>query len=67
MRNKATLKKFFYEASKLAQEINIEATESCPRKVSRHIGDNFDNQRIITDNEEIFRVCLLYTSDAADE
>ena len=36
MRNEATLKKFFNEASKLAQELNIDESESHPRSQPRY-------------------------------
>ena len=60
MRNEVTFKKFFYEASKLADEMEVEITESRPRKVSRRLDDNPDSEHLITDIEEKFRVTFFY-------
>ena len=60
MRNEVTFKKFFDEASKLADEMEVEITESRPRKVSRRLDDNPDSEHLITDIEEKFRVTFFY-------
>ena len=60
MGNEVTFKKFFDEASKLADEMEVEITESRPRKVSRRLDDNPDSEHLITDIEEKFRVTFFY-------
>ena len=60
MRSEATFKKFFDEASKLADEMEIEITESRPRKVSRRLDDNHDNEHLILGIEEKFRATFFY-------
>ena len=59
MRSEVTFKKFFDDASKLADEMEIEITESRPRKVSRRLDDNPDSEHLIVDIEEKFRITFF--------
>ena len=52
MRNEAIFKKFYNEASRLAEELDIEVAVSRPRKVSWRLDDNPDNQCFLTSNEK---------------
>ena len=58
MRNEATFKIFFDKASNLAKEMKIKVVESRPRKVSRRLDGNCDNQHIMN-NEEKFHVTFF--------
>ena len=60
MRNETVFKNFYDEASRLAEEMDIEIAVSRPRKVSRRLDENPDNQHLLTSNEEIFRINFFY-------
>ena len=60
MRSEETFKKFFNEASKLAEEMEIEITESRPRKVSRRLDDNHKNEHVMVGIEEKLRITFFY-------
>ena len=56
MRNETVFKNFYDEASRLAEEMDIEIALPRPRKARRHLDENHDNQQLLTSSEEIFRV-----------
>ena len=60
MRSEETFKKFFNEASKLAEEMEIEIIESRPRKVSRRLDDNHKNEHVMLGIEEKLRITFFY-------
>jgi len=62
MRSEETFKKFFNEASKLAEEMEIEITESHPRKISRRLDDNHKNEHVILGIEEKLRITFFIKS-----
>lgn len=60
MRNATTFKKFYGEASKMADNLGIEVSESHSRKVSCRLDENRENQHVMVSNEEMFRVTFFY-------
>ena len=60
MRNATTFKKFYDEASKLADNLGIEVSEPCSRKISRRLDENQENQHVMVSNEEKFCVTFFY-------
>ena len=55
MRNATTFKKFYDEASKMADDLGIEVSEPRSRKVSRRLDENREKQNVMVSNEEKFR------------
>ena len=55
MRNATTFKKFYDEASKMADDLGIEVSEPRSRKVSCHLDENREKQNVKVSNEEKFR------------
>ena len=51
MRNETVFKNFYDEASRLTEEMDIEIALPRPRKISRHLDENHDNQHCLSSNE----------------
>ena len=47
MRNATTFKKFYDEASKMADNLGVEVAEPRSRKVSRRLDENRENQHVM--------------------
>ena len=60
MRKETAFKMFYDEASKMAADMGIEVSEPRPRKVSRHLDENWQNEHVMVSNEEKFRVTFFY-------
>ena len=63
MRNEKAFKIFYDEASRLAEEMDIEIAIPRPRKVTRRLDEHHENQHILTSNEEIFCVTFYEILD----
>ena len=54
MRKETAFKTFYDEASKMATDMGVEVSEPRPRKISRCLDDNWQNEHIVVTNEENF-------------
>ena len=67
MRNETAFKIFYDEASRVAEEMDIEIALPRPRKVTRRLDEHHENQHYLTSNEKNFRVNFYEVLDIISE